>query len=177
MVSDRCDGMRQMISSNLQKVFAMQQSLINVHTELCSMQDTVAQFERHMRDKQETFTNSILQQTELFQNSQSSHNSTYASVAKHEQITPSSVTTAPPPASTDTSTGAASHSRNTSQSATPVPKRSLQNTVTNRQTPKNYDCRWQQKTQKKRNSSLTIHVSASYQTVLSNIYFKIKIQH
>ena len=52
MVSDECDGMRQIISNNLQKVFAMQQHLLNVHTELCSMQDTVVQFELHMRDKQ-----------------------------------------------------------------------------------------------------------------------------
>ena len=52
MVSDECDGMRQIISNNLQKVFAMQQHLLNVHTELCSMQDTVVQFERHMSDKQ-----------------------------------------------------------------------------------------------------------------------------
>ena len=42
---------------------------------------------------------------------------------------------------------------------------------------KNYDCKWQQKMQKKRNSLPTTLVSAPYQTAASNSYLKIAIPH
>jgi len=99
---------------------------------------------------------------------------TYASVAKHAQTTPSTVTTAQPPASTNTSAAAASH--NTASQSTPVAhqKRS-QSTVTDKLTEKITIANGNRKCRQKK--LLTTLVSASYQTAASNSYLKIAIPH